>query len=127
MDNNNNENDRNDEFKSNSINIFRFKFTQEFMSELYKFSKIHQYDHRKDFKEVNCKSSINEEKFNYRCKALIIASGAEPKKLGLKAEEKFIGKGVSSPIIGLFDVFAAGVILVALFIISIFIHYFLVF
>ena len=32
--------------------IFRFKFTEEFMSELYKFSKIHQYDHRKDFKEA---------------------------------------------------------------------------
>lgn len=35
-----------------NINIFRYKFTQEFMDELYKFSKIHQYDHRKDFKEA---------------------------------------------------------------------------
>jgi len=35
---------------SNIINIFRYKFTKEFMEELYKFSKIHQYDHRKDFK-----------------------------------------------------------------------------
>jgi hypothetical protein len=32
--------------------IFRFKFTEEFTSELFKFSKIHQYDHRKDFKEA---------------------------------------------------------------------------
>jgi len=32
--------------------IYRFKFTEEFMSELYKFAKIHQYDHRKDFKEA---------------------------------------------------------------------------
>ena len=32
--------------------IFRFKFTEEFMEELYKFSKIHQYDERKDFKEA---------------------------------------------------------------------------
>jgi hypothetical protein len=32
--------------------IFRFKFTEEFMKELYQFSKIHQYDHRKDFKEA---------------------------------------------------------------------------
>ena len=32
--------------------IFRFKFTEEFMVDLYKFSKIHQYDHRKDFKEA---------------------------------------------------------------------------
>jgi hypothetical protein len=32
--------------------IFRFKFTEEFMEELHNFSKIHQYDHRKDFKEA---------------------------------------------------------------------------
>jgi hypothetical protein len=36
----------------NFINIYRYKFTDEFTSELYKFSKIHQYDHRKDFKEA---------------------------------------------------------------------------
>jgi len=35
-----------------AINIFRFKFTDDFTRELYKFSKIHQYDHRKDFKEA---------------------------------------------------------------------------
>jgi len=34
------------------IVIYRFKFTEEFMEELYKFSKIHQYDNRKDFKEA---------------------------------------------------------------------------
>jgi len=32
--------------------IFRYKFTQDFMDELYKFSKVHQYDERKDFKEA---------------------------------------------------------------------------
>jgi hypothetical protein len=32
--------------------IFRFKFTEPFMAELYRFSKIHQYDHRKEFKEA---------------------------------------------------------------------------
>jgi len=32
--------------------IYRFKFTQTFMDELYKFSKIHQYDDRKSFKEA---------------------------------------------------------------------------
>jgi len=44
---------------NNSINIieinngciFRYKFTQEFMNILYEFSKIHQYDDRKIFKE----------------------------------------------------------------------------
>ena len=32
--------------------IYRFKFTEDFMEELYNFSKIHQYDLRKDFKEA---------------------------------------------------------------------------
>ena len=35
-----------------NINIYRYKFIEEFTDELYKFSKIHQYDHRKDFKEA---------------------------------------------------------------------------
>jgi len=35
-----------------NINIYRYKFTQEFMNEIYQFSKIHQYDERKDFKEA---------------------------------------------------------------------------
>lgn len=34
------------------VNIYRYKFTDEFTNEMYKFSKIHQYDHRKDFKEA---------------------------------------------------------------------------
>jgi hypothetical protein len=38
--------------KINTAQIFRFKFTEEFMVDLYKFAKIHQYDHRKDFKEA---------------------------------------------------------------------------
>lgn len=35
-----------------NVNIYRYKFTNEFTEELFKFSKIHQYDHRKDFKEA---------------------------------------------------------------------------
>ena len=35
-----------------NINIYRYKFTPEFMSDLFIFSKIHQYDHRNDFKEA---------------------------------------------------------------------------
>lgn len=35
-----------------NYNIYRFKFTDDFTNELYKFSKIHQYDHRKDFKDA---------------------------------------------------------------------------
>ena len=32
--------------------IFRYKFSDDFIGELFKFSKIHQYDHRADFKEA---------------------------------------------------------------------------
>ncbi len=35
-----------------SIAIYRYKFTEEFTEYLYNFSKIHQYDDRKDFKEA---------------------------------------------------------------------------
>jgi hypothetical protein len=35
-----------------NINIYRYKFTLEITDELYKFSKIHQYDDRKVFKEA---------------------------------------------------------------------------
>lgn len=46
-------NENNDEKNNDiNINIYRYKFTNEFTVELYKFSKIHQYDHRKDFKEA---------------------------------------------------------------------------
>lgn len=50
-----------------SMNIYRYKFTNEFTEELFKFSKIHQYDHRKDFKEAwekwmeDNESIVNEE------------------------------------------------------------------
>ena len=35
-----------------NVNIYRYKFTDDFTNELFKFSKVHQYDHRKDFKEA---------------------------------------------------------------------------
>lgn len=41
-----------EELDLSNVSIFRFKFTEEFMAELYAFSKIHQYDARKDFKEA---------------------------------------------------------------------------
>jgi len=43
-------NDKN--INNNSVNIYRYKFTIEFMDELFKFAKIHQYDKRNDFKEA---------------------------------------------------------------------------
>jgi hypothetical protein len=44
--------ERSEPSKKINVPIFRFKFTEAFMEDLYKFSKIHQYDHRKDFKEA---------------------------------------------------------------------------
>jgi hypothetical protein len=51
IDNYKNNNEKLDDNNVN-IGIYRYKFTNEFTDELYKFSKIHQYDHRKDFKEA---------------------------------------------------------------------------
>ena len=42
----------NEEDVSSSNTIYRYKFTEDFMVDLYKFAKIHQYDDRKDFKEA---------------------------------------------------------------------------
>ena len=44
-----------DSFNSRNLNktyIYRYKFSLEFMDEIYQFSKIHQYDERKYFKEA---------------------------------------------------------------------------
>jgi hypothetical protein len=35
-----------------NINIYRYKFTDELTEEMYKFSKVHEYDNRKDYKEA---------------------------------------------------------------------------
>lgn len=48
-----NDDERNNDDNNNiPIGIYRYKFTNEFTNELFKFSKVHQYDHRKDFKEA---------------------------------------------------------------------------
>lgn len=53
--------------------IYRFKFTEEFIEELYKFSKIHQYDERKDFKEAwDTWTQENEEIVDSEIRRLII-------------------------------------------------------
>ena len=45
--------DEDDENEENIVaSIYRYKFTQDFMDELYKFSKVHQYDDRVAFKEA---------------------------------------------------------------------------
>ena len=53
--------------------IFRFKFTENFMEELSDFSKIHQYDHRKDFKEAWVKwAAENEDLVTKEVQRLVI-------------------------------------------------------
>ena len=47
-----NREDRDDVSCDIKSKIYRYKFTDEFTSVLYTFSKIHQYDGRKDFKEA---------------------------------------------------------------------------
>jgi len=47
-----NENDGENRDDNIIPSIYRYKFTQDFMDELYKFSKVHQYDDRKSFKEA---------------------------------------------------------------------------
>jgi hypothetical protein len=37
---------------TNKATIYRYKFSDNFIEELFRFSKIHQYDERKDFKEA---------------------------------------------------------------------------
>ena len=44
--------DKRDDDESSDVNIFRYKFSDDFIQPLYQFSKIHQYDHRTDFKEA---------------------------------------------------------------------------
>ena len=50
--NSNTRNIGNSENNDNNINIYRYKFSNDFTNELFKFSKVHQYDHRKDFKDA---------------------------------------------------------------------------
>ena len=48
----NNRTDSHENPGSSNANIYRYKFTQDFMDELHKFSKVHQYDDRKTFKDA---------------------------------------------------------------------------
>ena len=48
----NNEYETHNKDNEQSHSIYRYKFTQEFMDELFQFSKVHQYDDRQSFKEA---------------------------------------------------------------------------
>jgi len=51
--------------------IYRYKFTEEFMADLFQFSKIHQYDHRHDFKKAWTEwTEVNENKVTQEIRRL---------------------------------------------------------
>ena len=63
--------DTNQQVANININIYRYKFTDDFTSELFKFSKVHQYDDRKTFKEAwNVWMENNEEIVNLEYRRL---------------------------------------------------------
>jgi hypothetical protein len=63
--------ERIDDDESCDVNIFRYKFSNDFTQPLYQFSKIHQYDHRKDFKEAwNIWIEANEDLVNKEVRRL---------------------------------------------------------
>ena len=63
--------------------------------EIDEFKEVCSIEYKGDNIVVSGQSDIDDKDFSYECRALIIASGAQPKKLGLKGEEDFVGKGVS--------------------------------
>lgn len=66
-----NNNNRREDDESRRHNIYRYKFTVEFMEMLYQFSKIHQYDERPIFKEEwNKWVEENDEKVSEEVKRL---------------------------------------------------------
>ena len=59
------------DLKVSNLPIYRFKFTKDFMEELFTFSKIHQYDERNDFKDAwQIWTEDNEEIINNEIKYL---------------------------------------------------------
>lgn len=86
-------------FKANSKNLVEtmIKQVKELKDvELEEFKEVSSIKYKDSIIEVAGQSSIvDENDFSYKCKSLIIASGAQPKKLGLKGEDNFKGKGVS--------------------------------
>jgi hypothetical protein len=44
--------EKNYDINNKNVNIYRYKFTHQFIDDLLRFSKIHQYDNKKDFKEA---------------------------------------------------------------------------
>ncbi|MFC1754472.1 thioredoxin-disulfide reductase [Thermoproteota archaeon] len=63
--------------------------------ELDEFKKVLSIEHTKDAVKLVVQLTIDEKKLELEAKALIVASGAHPKRLGVVGEEGLIGKGVS--------------------------------
>ena len=60
----------------------------------FKLAEVERIELKEDYKLIKAKI-IRGDEVTYLTKVVIIAGGAQPKKLGLSGEDKFIGKGVS--------------------------------
>lgn len=85
-------------FRTSSAEIIEtmLKQVKELSSvEIDEFKDIKGIKQNGDIIEISGESGVSEEKFSYQCKALIVSCGAQPKKLGIKGEDKLTGKGIS--------------------------------
>jgi len=57
--------------------------------------KFSEFDEVKNIETTGTKIRVKTERNEYSARAVIIASGSVPKKLGVSGEDKFIGRGVS--------------------------------
>jgi hypothetical protein len=81
------------------VNIYRYKFTNEFTEELFKFAKIHQYDERNTFKDSwKIWKEVNIETFDAETRRLqnIGYSGDIEEKMYKSARYYFRKKSIES-------------------------------
>ncbi|HOB19870.1 MAG TPA: thioredoxin-disulfide reductase [Candidatus Atribacteria bacterium] len=70
-------------------------FAMKIENQARKFGLVIQYDEIKELKLEGDIKKVYTDKGEYQCRAVILATGAEPKTLGLDKEERFRGRGVS--------------------------------
>lgn len=63
--------------------------------ELDEFNAVRRMGYKKDIITLDVWSDIGETQSQYKCRALIIATGTHPKELGIPGEKNFRAKGVS--------------------------------
>lgn len=72
-----------------------FKIADRFKEHAEKFGTEFRDEEVMEFKIEGLNKIIKTNKNNYQAKAVIIATGAQPQKLGVPGEEKYTGRGVS--------------------------------